>query len=72
MTAIVVGTVHDPSNGTADAGRLGLPPWPDAAVVIDELDEVIRGVAARHTHTPAAVTGGRSRWPGRNMSGHND
>jgi hypothetical protein len=25
---IIVGTVYDPSDGTGDAARVGLPPWP--------------------------------------------
>jgi lysophospholipase L1-like esterase len=42
---VVVGTVYDPSDGTGDAGRLGLPPWPDAVAVIAELNGVLREVA---------------------------
>ena len=42
---VVVGTVYDPSDGTGDAGRLGLPPWPDAVAVITELNEALRTVA---------------------------
>jgi lysophospholipase L1-like esterase len=42
---VVVGTVYDPSDGTGDAGRLGLPPWPDAVAVIAELNDVLRSVA---------------------------
>jgi lysophospholipase L1-like esterase len=42
---VVVGTVYDPSDGTGDAGRLGLPPWPDAVAVIAELNEALRTVA---------------------------
>ncbi len=42
---VVVGTVYDPSDGTGDAGRLGLPPWPDAVAVIAELNEALRAVA---------------------------
>ena len=41
----VVGTVYDPSDGTGDARRLGLPPWPDAVAVIAELNEALREVA---------------------------
>ena len=42
---VVLGTVYDPSDGTGDAGRLGLPPWPDAVAVIGELNEALRAVA---------------------------
>ena len=42
---VVVGTVYDPSDGTGDAERLGLPPWPDAVAVIAELNEALRAVA---------------------------
>lgn len=42
---LVVGTVYDPSDGTGDAGRLGLPPWPDAVAVIGELHDALREVA---------------------------
>src|SRR4051794_37939533 len=41
---IVVGTVYDPSDGTGDAARLGLPPWPDAVAVIEELNDTLRAV----------------------------
>jgi hypothetical protein len=39
---VVVGTVYDPSDGTGDAQRLGLPPWPDAVQVIADLNEALR------------------------------
>ena len=42
---VVVGTVYDPSDGTGDAARLGLPPWPDAVAVIAELNAGLREVA---------------------------
>jgi lysophospholipase L1-like esterase len=42
---LVVGTVYDPSDGTADADRLGLPPWPDVVGVIGELNDALREVA---------------------------
>ena len=42
---VVVGTVYDPSDGTGDAARLGLPPWPDAVAVIGELNDALREVA---------------------------
>src|SRR4051794_15219652 len=45
---VVVGTVYDPSDGTADAGRVGLPPWPEVVAVIDELNQTLRAVAEHH------------------------
>jgi lysophospholipase L1-like esterase len=42
---VVVGTVYDPSDGTGDHVRLGLPPWPDGVAVIGELNDALRGVA---------------------------
>jgi lysophospholipase L1-like esterase len=59
---IVVGTVYDPSDGTGDAVRLGLPPWADAVAVIEELNDRLRGVAARHGATVAEI--------GRHFRGH--
>jgi lysophospholipase L1-like esterase len=44
---VVVGTVYDPSDGTGDAHRLGLPSWPDAVAMIEELNERLRAVATR-------------------------
>ena len=32
-----VATVYDPSDGGGDAGRLGLPPWPEALQLLAEL-----------------------------------
>jgi len=46
--AIVLGTVYDPSDGTADAVRLGLPPWPDILDVLTELNHGLRAVAGQH------------------------
>jgi lysophospholipase L1-like esterase len=42
---LVVGTVYDPSDGTADADRLGLPPWPEAVDVLRELNTELRRTA---------------------------
>jgi lysophospholipase L1-like esterase len=52
---LVVGTVYDPSDGTGDAARLGLPPWPDAVALIDELNEGLRDVAIRHGAAVAEI-----------------
>ena len=53
----VVGTVYDPSDGTGDAARLGLPPWPDAVALIGELNRALRDVAARHGAAVADIAG---------------
>ena len=45
---IVLGTVYDPSDGTADAAKVGLPPWPDVVDVIAHLNDGLRVVAGRH------------------------
>jgi lysophospholipase L1-like esterase len=52
---LVVGTVYDPSDGTGDAARLGLPPWPDAVAVIGELNDALRGVASTHGAAVAEI-----------------
>ena len=45
---IVVATVYDPSDGSGDAERVGLPPWPDVVAVLAELNNALREVAAAH------------------------
>src|SRR4051794_29700718 len=52
---IVLGTVYDPSDGTGDAGRLGLPPWPDGVAMIGELNHTLHAVAARHGVVTAEI-----------------
>jgi lysophospholipase L1-like esterase len=52
---IVVGTVYDPSDGTGDTVRLGLPSWPDAVAVIEELNDRLRAVAAREGAAVAEI-----------------
>jgi lysophospholipase L1-like esterase len=52
---VAVGTVYDPSDGTGDAAALRLPPWPDAVVMIGELNDVLRTVAAEHGAAVAEV-----------------
>lgn len=48
LTDIVLGTVYDPSDGTADAGAVGLPPWPEVTEVLAHLNDGLRAVAGRH------------------------
>lgn len=45
---LVLGTVYDPSDGTGDATRVGLPPWQDGVALIGELNATLRELAARH------------------------
>ncbi|MDP8927208.1 MAG: GDSL-type esterase/lipase family protein [Actinomycetota bacterium] len=45
---IVVGTVYDPSDGTGDATRLGLPPWPEGVEVLGQLNSALVTAAADH------------------------
>jgi lysophospholipase L1-like esterase len=52
---IVVGTVYDPSDGTADAGRAGLPPWPEVVKVIAHLNMQLRRLAERHRAAVADI-----------------
>jgi lysophospholipase L1-like esterase len=45
---IMVATVYDPSNGSGDAGRLGLPAWPEALELLAELNRALRPLAKDH------------------------
>jgi hypothetical protein len=45
---IIVGTVYDPSDGTGDAARVGLPPWPDVVDLVGELNAELTAVAGEH------------------------
>lgn len=54
---VIVGTVYDPSDGTGDALRMGLPPWPEAVDVVAELNAELRGVAAEHGARVADIHG---------------
>jgi lysophospholipase L1-like esterase len=52
---IVVATVYDPSDGTGDAARLGLPLWPEALDLLDELNQVLERLATEHRALVADV-----------------
>jgi lysophospholipase L1-like esterase len=54
---IVVATVYDPSDGTGDATRLGLPVWPEALDLLGELNQVLGALAAEHGALVADVHG---------------
>jgi hypothetical protein len=45
---IIVGTVYDPSDGTGDTARVGLPPWPAVVELLAELNTELTSVAAEH------------------------
>ncbi len=52
---IVVATVYDPSDGTGDAARLGLPPWPEALELLAGLNRALRALAEDHRALVADV-----------------
>ena len=52
---MVLGTVYDPSDGTADAARVVLPPWPDAVEVLAHLNRALRRLADRHEAAVAEI-----------------
>jgi lysophospholipase L1-like esterase len=52
---VVVGTVYDPSDGTGDAGRVGLPPWPEVVEVLATLNRTLRSVAEQHGAAVAEI-----------------
>ena len=54
---VVVGTVYDPSDGTGEAWRVGLPPWPDVVDVLAELNATLRAVADQHGALVADIHG---------------
>ncbi len=54
---VIVGTVYDPSDGTAEAWRVGLPPWPEVVEVLAELNTALRGVARGHGAIVADIHG---------------
>jgi len=54
---VVVGTVYDPSDGTGDAARAGLPPWPDVVAVLAELNSALRAAAGEQAAVVADVHG---------------
>jgi lysophospholipase L1-like esterase len=52
---VIVGTVYDPSDGSSEAWRVGLPPWPDVADVLVELNATLKAVATEHAAVVADV-----------------
>ena len=52
---VVVGTVYDPSDGTAAAERVGLPPWPEVVDILDVLNQALRATAERHGAAVAEI-----------------
>ena len=57
MAPIVVATVYDPSDGTGDPVRLGLPVWPEALDLLAELNQALRTLAQEHRALVADVHG---------------
>ena len=54
---VIVGTVYDPSDGTGETWRVGLPPWPDVVEVVAELNAALRAVAGEHGALVADIHG---------------
>ncbi len=54
---VIVGTVYDPSDGTGETWRVGLPPWPDVVDVVAELNAALRAVAGEHGASVADIHG---------------
>jgi lysophospholipase L1-like esterase len=54
---IVVATVYDPSDGSGDALRLGLPVWPEALDLLADLNQALRALAKEHRALVADVHG---------------
>jgi hypothetical protein len=54
---VIVGTVYDPSDGTGDASRVGLPPWPAGVDILADLNAELRAVAAKHGARLADIHG---------------
>ena len=52
---VVVGTVYDPSDGTGDAARVGLPPWPEVVDVLGHLNAALRQLAEQHGANVAEI-----------------
>ena len=52
---VVVGTVYDPSDGTADTASVGLPPWPEVVEVLAQLNATLRAVALEQGAAVAEV-----------------
>lgn len=46
--SVIVGTVYDPSDGTGDSVRLGLPPWPEGVDILAQLNGRLVAVTANH------------------------
>ena len=54
---VIVGTVYDPSDGTGETWRVGLPPWPEVVDVLGELNATLRAVAGKHGAVVADIHG---------------
>jgi hypothetical protein len=55
---IVVTTLYDPSDGSGDAARPGLPPWPQALDLLAELNQALWALAEDHHALVADVHAG--------------
>jgi hypothetical protein len=49
------GTVYDPSDGSGDASRLRLPPWPEVVDVLAKLNNGLPAIAEQHRARVAEI-----------------
>ncbi len=54
---VIVGTIYDPSDGSGDASRVGLPAWPQVVDVLAELNTELRTIAEEHGARLADIHG---------------
>jgi hypothetical protein len=45
---IYLGNIYDPSDGTGDLGKVGLPPWRDGLKILAGYNRAIEKVAEKH------------------------
>ncbi len=57
QATVLLGNVYDPSDGSGEAWRVGLPPWPGVVDVLAELNAGLRAAASEHGAAVADIHG---------------